>query len=421
MNLKKSAFLALTAVAMLPPQVYATSASRNVNQSSTEGVLVRDVANDMVLLEPDTTPLLVLTTNNKRKQGTKAPKFESVEDAEVSFWGQVNNGTTDLSSVSTAIPVADVTLFAAGIVVAVPKAVTSTAAEELMLVTAVTGTTNGTITVTRGMGGGADTVSATGSLRIVGGAYLENDSLPSGLYTTKTTLTSYCQIFRTVVDVSETERSTEIYGAPEGEEKFQIAKAMIRHKAEIEAAGWWSRASETAAAQSRWTTAGFKSRVTTNVTDAGGTVTLTKFNDYSETAFRFGERRKLFSAAPKVISAMNYFSQNKLLTKNEDTVFGVKLQRFITPHGELMLVRNFRMENGIAGANGFGDEAYAVDMPSVQFRYLNGNGKSRDTKLYSDVKKDGVDGVKSEVKSQVGWQFRHERRHSRLIDVLAYS
>lgn len=410
----------MAAVSMIPPQVYAGSASRNVNQSSTEGVLVRDVANDMVLLEPDTTPLLVLTTNTKRKQGTKAPKFEWVEDSEVAFWGQVSNGTTDLSNAATAIPVADVTLFAPGQIVAVPKAVTSTAAEEIILVTAVAGSTNGTLTVTRGLGGGADTITATGSLRIVGGAFLENDTLPTGLYTTKSTVVSYCQIFRTVVDISETERATEIYGAPEGEEKFQIAKAMIRHKAEIEAAGWWSRASETAAAQSRWTTMGFKSRVTTNVTDAGGTVTLTKFNDYSETAFRYGERRKLFSAAPKVISAMNYFSQNKLLTKSEDTVFGVKLQRFITPHGELMLVRNFRMENGIAGTNGYGDEAYAVDMPSVGMRYLNGNGKSRDTKLYSDVVKNGTDGVKSEIKSQVGWQWRHEKRHSRFIDVLSY-
>jgi hypothetical protein len=28
-----------------------------------------------------------------------------------------------------------------------------------------------------------------------------------------------------------------------------------------------------------------------------------------------------------------------------------------------MLVRNFRMENGVAGLLGFGDEAYAVDIP----------------------------------------------------------
>lgn len=384
---------------MLPPRVFATSsAARNVKASSDEGVLVRDVANDMVLLEPDTTPLMVLTTNTKRKKACKAPKFEWIEDAEVSFWAQAA-GASDYTSTATDIAVGDITLWAVGDIAAVPKAVTSTAAEEVILVTAVAGTTNGTITVTRGIGGsGADTISATGSLRIIGGAFLENGALPSGRYSAKVNKYSYAQIFRTAVSISETERSTELYGSPEGEEKYQIAKAMVRHKAEIEAAGWWSRASETAAAQSRWTTAGFKSVVTTNVTDASGTVTLTKFNDFSETAFRFGERKKLFSAAPKVISAMNFFAQNALMTKSEDKVFGVNLQRFITPHGELMLVRNFRMENGIAGLNGFGDEAYCVDMPSVGIRYLAGNGKSRDTKLYTDVVKDGTDGVKSEIK-----------------------
>jgi hypothetical protein len=244
---------AVIAVAMLPPRVFATNASRNVNQSSTEGILIRDVANDMVLLEPDTTPLLVLTTNSKRKTGCKAPKFEWVEDSEVSFWTQANAGA-DIAAGAVSVPVLDITLFAVGDIVAVPKANASTAAEEIMLVTALAGTTTGTITVTRGLGGGADTITATGSLRIIGGAFLENDALPVGRYTTKSTVASYAQIFRTTVDISETERATEIYGAPEGEEKYQIAKAMIRHKAEIEAAGWWSRASETAAAQSRWTT-----------------------------------------------------------------------------------------------------------------------------------------------------------------------
>lgn len=395
-----------------------TTAPRNVNQSSTEGVLVRDVANDMVLLEPDTTPLLVLTTNTKRKKGAKAPKFEWVEDKEVTFWAQAN-GTTDYASNSTQIAVADSSIFLPRDVFTVPKANSSSAAEEVCIVSSIAGNT---LTIVRGIGGaGADTISATGSIRIISGAFLENDSLPTGRYQTKTTQTSACQIFRTAVAISGTQQATEIYGAPQGEETYQIAKALIRHKAEIEAAGLWSRYSETTGTQSQWTTMGLKARIATYVTDAATTLTLTNFNTFSETAFRYGAKKKLFLAAPKVLSALNYFSQNRLLTHNEDKVFGVMLQSFLSPHGTFMLTRNFRMENGIAGLNGYGDEAYCVDVESIGIRYLNGNGISRDTKLYRDVIKDGTDGTRNEVRSQLGWEIRHELRHARMFGVSAYS
>lgn len=406
----------------------ALTVARSFNQMVTDTTQVRDVSEQMVLLEPDANPLYVITNAAKRKQPSIAPRFEWVEDTEVALWGQVSNGTTNYSSAATAIFVADVTLFAVGDIVTYPRANSSGVAEENILVTAVSGTTNGTITVTRGIGSSTqDTVGATVALKIIGTAFTENASVGTQRYTSKTVKISYCQIFKTPVQVTHTAASTRQYGAPDGERKYQLRKALIRHRSEIEAQGLWGYASESLASPgSRWTSMGLKSRFSTNKTDASTTLTLTVMNTFGETAFRYGEKQKLLIAAPKVISALNFFSQNKLLTSVGDKVFGVQLSRFTLGLGEFLLANNYRMstaEIGFTGAIGFVDEAYSVDLPSVAMRYLNGGGDNLigDTKLYENVLPDGSTTRTDEYRSQVGWEIRHEAKHALLYDVSAYS
>src|SRR3954464_14034319 len=144
----------------------ALTTPRAVARFSTDTTLPRDVSEDMILREPNANPLFVLTNASKRKRPSDTPKFEWFEDQEVTFWGQASNGTTNYSSVATGVFVADVTIFAVGDVVAVPQAASSANAEEVVLVTAISGSTTGTLTVTRNIGGaGADTIGATAALR----------------------------------------------------------------------------------------------------------------------------------------------------------------------------------------------------------------------------------------------------------------
>lgn len=403
----------------------ALSVARSFNQFVTDTTNVRDVNEQMVLLEPDAAPLFVLTNSAKRKQPSIGPRFEWVEDTEVSLWGQASNGTTDYSSAATNILVADGTLFGVGDICAVPKAQSSASAPEVFLVTAIA--TN-TLTITRNIGSsGADTIGATVSVRILASAFREDDNIGTQRYTSKTVQISYCQIFKTPVRITHTAASTKQYGAPQGERKFQLVKSLIRHRSEIEAAGLWSRASETLnSPSSRWTTMGFLSRIATNKTDANTTATITTWNTFSETAFRYGEKQKLLLCAPKVISALNFYSQNKLLTRVGDTVFGVKIARFEMALGEFLLANDYRLgtsDVGFPGGNSFASHAYSVDLPSVAMRYLQGGGDNLigDTKLFENVLPDGSTTRTDEYRSQLGWEFRHERKHAWLYDLSAYS
>ena len=164
-------------------------AARSFNQFVTDTTNVRDVSEQMVLLEPDAAPLFVLTNAAKRKQPTIGPRFEWVEDTEVSLWGHASS-TGDFSSVATTLNVADSTVFGIGDIVAVPKAQSSSAAPEVFLVT---GASNNSLVNTRGIGGsGADTIGQTQSVRILASAFKEDDNIGQQRYTAKTVQIQLC-------------------------------------------------------------------------------------------------------------------------------------------------------------------------------------------------------------------------------------
>src|SRR5262245_23701931 len=93
--------------------------------------------------------------------------------------GTVSNGTTAYASNATGVFVQDITIFGVNDMVQVPKGVgTNSTFDEIVLVTAVSGTTNGTLTITRGFAGTtADTVGATSTLKILGVAQTENGAI----------------------------------------------------------------------------------------------------------------------------------------------------------------------------------------------------------------------------------------------------
>lgn len=390
---------------------------RSTNEAISETVLVRDVPDEVMVLDGDITPLTVMSVNAKRKRPTFSPRIEKLEDDLRTLWGFMNAAA--VASNVTSILVNDGTLFAVSDLVAAPQTLTATPADEVMRVTAIS--TN-TLTVVRGVGGsGADTLVTSQSLRILGSAYAENGAYGTPRSTSKTTIISYTQIIREPFQLSGTIRASKTYGGPE--EDYQERMALLNWKKQCEAMALWGRASETLAAPgSIRTTMGFKPRVTTNVTDVNTTLTLILFNTFGQTAFRYNQGRpRLFIAAPIYISAINFFSQNKLLTEVGQTVFGVKVKTLYLPHGTLMLANNFLMEDGISGQAGFADEAYAVDLANVEYRYLAANGVNRDVKLYRDVKKDGTDGQAHEYLGEVGWIITQEKSHSRMREASAYA
>src|SRR5690242_7601260 len=200
--------------------------ARSINEAVSETVLVRDVPDEVMVLDGDITPLIVMTTNAKRKRPTFSPRVEKLEDDLRTLWGYMNAAAID--SVTTSVLVDDGTKFAAGDLATVLRVSTDTGVEEVIRVTAVN--TN-TLTVVRGIGGFKDTISASNALRIIGSAYAENASYGTPRSTSKTTVESYTQIFREPFQVSETIRASKTYGGPE--EDYQERTALLNWKKQV--------------------------------------------------------------------------------------------------------------------------------------------------------------------------------------------
>lgn len=398
---------------------------RSVDQAIQETVQKRVFIGEAdVLRNPSLTPLFTLVTKiGNRKKTTASTRIEWIEDDYVGHWGQANNGTTDYSSVATNILVVDGTLFAVNDLIAIPKANANSAAEEVARVTAIA--TN-TLTITRGIGGaGADTIGATADLRILASAYAEGANFGTVRTTSKVVNISYTQIFRRPVQINKSMVAQAQFG-PANERLFQRRKALEEHRKEIESAGLWSRASESLALGAPGTvrtSMGLKSRINTNVYNANQTLTEGGLESFAELAFAtyFEGNEKLLVAAKRVISAFDFFALGHQRTQQSETLYGVKVKRYVTSHGDFMITRDLLLENGPANGLGWGDEAYALDVDSIEFAPLSGNGENRDTHLLTDVVKDGSDKYADEYLTEGGWVLRHEPRHARIYNVTAYA
>lgn len=391
---------------------------RTTNQSATEERIVRSVYPDIALLDPDKAPLVTLLMKVKKSQSVDTPRLEWYEDDYVPRWGQNAGVQIGNTAGDTAMTVADGTIFKVGDLFVVPKVVSSSQAPEVCRVTARNGND---LTILRQVGGsGIDVIPANAALRIIGSAYEENSALPTAKFTSPAIKRSYLQIFRTVTNFSNTAIATKNYGAPNGERKREHKKKLVEHKEGMNSALLFGRASETLSGPNGnplRTTQGILPTISSNKTDGGGTLTRKKFDEFARMAFRYGNDTKILLSSPTICSAINEWAINFLQVTPATTKYGVKIQSIDTAYGTFVLVRDWMLENGVSGQNGFGNIAMAIDLDEVHYRYLAGNGENRDTAILQDVVKDGTDGKRDEIRTEGGFMILREKYHALLYNV----
>jgi hypothetical protein len=394
----------------------ATRQISSFNSFTTETSNVRDVSTRLLNLEPDRTPLYVLTNNSKRKVNVFSPRIEWFQDADLVMLGTANAAVANTTTANT-ISVVDSTLFGVNDVVAVQmtNAATSTVEELVQVVTAAANV----LTVTRAFAGTTvNTIGSGTTLKILGVAQSEAGAIDVPRTPIKTPCTSGAQIFEWPIQITRTAAATKIYGDRPERARLQWL-GMRRQKLEIENAGLFSSFSEQLnGTATKYTTMGIRSIISSYLTDGGGTTTPTTlmvFLNWSRFAFRYGSPEKLLMASPLVKEAMDYWAVNKSLTKAEDKVFGVSLKRFVTSNGNWLIANNYNFDAGVQG------EALGIDLPSVEFCPLVENGQNMNTKMYPDYDTTNPKVIKDVIITQAGWRIWHQARHARLYDVGAFA
>lgn len=395
--------------------------NRTSKQVIDEQRIVRSVYPDISYLDPDETPLVTFLNRLKgRKQGVFNPEFEWFESDYAARWATMGTSTVFSSSTSTLVTVTDGTLFIAGDLFIVPKAETSSTAPEMCRVTAVSGNT---LTVVRNVGGtGVDTINPSTHLRLVGSAFEENGAFPSSKTTSPVRYYNYTQIIRTATDFSGTLMATKNYG---GAERPRVHREkLVEHKEKINSTLLWGQRSYSATggptSNPIRTSNGLNNVISTNVTDIGGILTPKKLDNFFQQGFRYGRKKKLFLVAPKIRSAVNAWAVNFLNVRPSEERYGVKITTIETPYGDAMMVHDWMLETPSGGTNGFQGWGFLIDLDQINYKYLNGNGENRDTKIIKDAVKNGQDGKKDEILSEIGFEIKQEKYHSKMFGVTDY-
>ncbi len=372
----------------------------NVSQTSRKP----DIGDRILLLQPDASPLTVIS-KRLRKKPTHNPEFKWAEDDLDVRFDAINNGGGYNTS-ATSLVVDNGTYFAEH------DLVKNTRTGEVFRVTAVS--TN-TLTVVRGLGNSGTGVAMNDNdeLLILGSAQPEGDTSKPARSSTESFVTNYTQIFRTPWEATGTWMHSDTFYT-QSDWDYQRGKHGIEHLKSIEESFLFGKADEnTSGAQPRRTTGGVISRITTNVTAAGGALSESSFWGALRTGFRNGSGTKYLFASRLVVDVLNGYARSKVsINDSGNGSYGVNVRNFQSAHGNLRLVTHDLLEGTTYGGYGL-----LVDMDNVAYRYLANAAGSRDTQVHENIQAPDADTRKDEWFSEVGLEVSQEKTHALITGI----
>lgn len=284
-------------------------------------------------------------------------------------------------------------------------------AEEIVIVTSVTNDT--TIVVARGFAGTTAAAIADNSyLTKIGSAFEEGTGAPDAVSKNPTKYSNYTQIFKTTAEITETAKKTRFRtGDPMKNEK---KRKMFDHARDLEYAYLFGVASEAAGSggKPRRTTGGIMSFLTTNklAFSGGGTAfTEDNFIDTISPVFDFtgagGSNTRICFAGNGALTNLNKLARDSSSTRiNFDGIvetFGMKLQRWILPQGEL-LIRTHPLFNVHPL---YRNSMLGINPNGIKDRVL------RATRFKDNVQAPDDDFQKGEWLTESGLELHHEQTH----------
>ena len=372
-------------------------------ESQNAARVVVDMQDEILLYQPEATPLLTLTGKMRKKREAVNARFEWLEKDEYPRSLEV---TAAADSDDTAISVVagqDARVFVGAVVINLRTG-------ENILVNAAP--TSGSLgTVVRGIGGGAADIVIGDKLLYAFNAYEDGSGLGVLKSIQEFNEYNYTQIIRTPFGFTGRDLVTELYGGRD--EMTETKWQAIEHKKSIEYAMAFGKRDLRTPAHQQTFTKGVDSFLVTNRWNVEG-VSLTEraFVDFLEIAMKWGKGgnqngsgTKYLLCSSRWLTEINGWVGDRLRYKPIDDSIGFAAQEFNSPHGNVELLRWPLLDYFHP------DRAFLLDFNHIRYAYL----RNRDTKLYVDRQANDIDGKTNEYLSDVGVQVNFEHAHSALF------
>lgn len=358
--------------------------------------VVVEMEDTIAQLDPSETPFTVLLMKIAKETVTN-PTFQWHEDEHAPRWDAINN-VLGYNNVATILTVLNSNVFTVGDIVQVPRT------RELMQVTAVNILIN-TITVRRGYG---ETLAAaivdTDPLQVIGNANAEGTA--SRVINQRNVIPqfNYTQIFRMAFGITNTLKSTKLYGGNELD--YQRKKKAVEHRIDMERAFLFGERLEDLInfQHPLRTTRGLLRWIQTNDLNMNGAaLTEAAFDTWAQTAFDKGSETKILLACDSLINTITGFAKNRMIIEQGESTYGLNIMNYVTPHGKFKIVKHKLLRGAIYGRYGV-----AVDIKNVKMSTLKGRG----TKLKTNIQLPDEDRQKDEYITEAGLKVRMDRTHA---------
>jgi hypothetical protein len=373
------------------------------NANTPERGQVIDMREQIMELEPDSTPFLILSKKAESEAALnyKFSWWEDKLDARFDAAGEAAEAAT--TKVKVGIP----TMWGADDLAYVTRT------GETLRVIKVEGEK---IEVVRGVGSTAAKIEAEDELLQIGSAAMQGTLSKPARSKNPVEITNYTQIFRRPIDETRTRMQTSDRTKPRDWNRM-VNHAGIEHAKDIEYASMVGHPSnDLTGSQPRSTTGGFNHYANQNITDVGGEVTESEWWNAMIPAFRYGSPTKLGLLSQQVHTIITKFPQSKsVITQPSDPsmTYGISMVQMITPLGKrLNLVTHWLFEG-----KQLSKQAWVVDLANVGYRYLAGNGESADTHIKHNIQAPDQDGQKDEYLTECGFVYGQPLTHSKIVNI----
>jgi len=348
-------------------------------------------------------------------------KSEKTDDPEFAWWEEELNAIRLAVKYSTGFSTTDTTLTVStagtqnatdlvpGDVVLVEKAIDATYTHEIIVVSSVTD--SATVVVVRAQAGStAAPILDTINLTKIGNVYEEGSVSPNASTRNPTKLNNYCQIFKTAYRLTNTAKLTHTRtGDPL---KNDMKRKMFDHSVALELAFLFGKRHETtgAAGKPQRYTGGLlhmlatyaSSRITAFTTTPTESTLLDAVYPIWDYDTEAGSERMCF-AGNGALNSLNKLAKNSSSSRiNFDgfiSVYGMRLQRWIFPQGEI-----FVKTHPLFNTHGrFTNSLFVFDPGALKYRYM------RDTAKQDNIQANDADEQKGQWLTECGLELEHAK------------
>lgn len=385
------------------------SGYRGTNDAIVTGRVKADIRDELVLVEPKTTPAMFMLSKVREKKTATQYKFGWIEKRPFPRFFTITEAYAGGSA-----PGASVSLTAAAQSARIPprSIIRERVSGELFWVQSVNTGTH-VLTCLAFLGGtGVDAaIDDNAEFDIISDANVDGADINTSFSVVDDLVENFTQIFRKSYAFTGRDLTTSLYGGKDlvGERKW----AAVEHSKNLEFAFFFGKKqqlTDSTSGKLLTTTGGLDWHIKTNRYDVGNAwPTEDEFNAAMDYALRDGpsgylngKGEKTLFAPPELLVAMQGWAADRLHQTIMDKQYGMVAWKYETPFGSLNIMRTPSLNGALSGGI-----AFIVDMAAVRLR----PHADRDTKIYEDRQGNGVDGYAEEIMTDCGFQIEQEKAH----------